>query len=241
MTHFFLQYQFEITHIYLYTHTHTHTHTHQRNSISLMEIRERSHLLFWQKIAAVITQETSTLRVETSSWTSFLPKIRPGYIEDIQQRLIMIRNIYSGNEKLKWKELRALYSKFWWQRCQILMKQHDMANKCRIGLGLVTYWVIQDKLLNFSSNSVSSSGKWRREPCLCWSPVHLQFLLCKTAVKIKHSNAHMWNVCCTETKEVVIIITYINDNKFCSYRKKKMVPVISESRKNWPRKSYYVW
>ena len=39
-------------------------------------------------------------------------------------------------------------------------------------------------------------------------------------MKIKHINAHMWNVCYIETKEVVIITTYINANKFCSYRKK---------------------
>ena len=96
-----------------------------------------------------------------------------------------------------------------------------MTNKPRISLGLVTYWGIQDKLLNFSSNSVSSSGKWRQEPCLCWSPLYLQFLLRKIVMKIKHISAHMWNVCYIETKEVVIISTYINANKFCSYRKKK--------------------
>lgn len=133
----------------------------------------------------------------------------------------MIRNIYNGNGKLRWKELRTLCSKFRWQLCQILMKQHDKTNKPRISLGLVTYWGIQDKLLSFSSNSVSSSGKWRQEPCLCWSPLHLQFLLCKIVTKIKHINARMWNVRYVETKGAVVITSYINDNIFCSYRKKK--------------------
>ena len=130
----------------------------------------------------------------------------------------MIRNIYNGNGKLRWKELGVLCSKFRWQPRQILMKQHDMINKPRISLGLVTYWVIQDKLLNFSSNSVSSSGKWRQEPCLCWSPLYLQFLLFKIVMKIKHINAHMWNVCYIETKwslllHILMLINFVLTGK----------------------------